>query len=297
MRLAPISLNTISYKSNNSVSTTNSVQQQNESVQPQTMPEDKSKKINYKKVALALAGIALVGVGLYKGKSIMNGLKKASSQAEHGKPNVKPDTHNVKTDNLERTAETLKETLSQGKENVSEVVNAEVVYIPPKKSTNTSRRNKSNDIVVIDESGNILERRPNINTENKSQKTNPFDFQQKRRDSKEGVFDRTVDTIDDVTDAIILDDILFHGGSGLKGAMESVTENIKPNVIPEESGFFSGFGENLSNWGESISDSLHNLGEGFGDTFTNFTEGLGDTLGDALGNIGDNLGDIVDGIV
>lgn len=297
MRLAPLSLNTISYKSNNSVNTANSAQQPNESVQPRTITEEKSKKINYKKVALALAGVALVGVGLYKGKSILNGLKKATSQAEHSKPDIKPDIHNAETENLERTAETLKETLSQGKENVSEVVNAEVVYIPPKKSTNTSRRNKSNDIVVIDESGNILERRPNINTENKSQKTNPFDFQQKRRDSKEGVFDRTVDTIDDVTDAIILDDILFHGGSGLKGAMESVTENIKPNVIPEESGFFSGFGENLSNWGESISDSLHNLGEGFGDTFTNFTEGLGDTLGDALGNIGDNLGDIVDGIV
>ena len=132
MRLAPLSLNTISYKSNNSVNTANSVQQPNESVQPRTITEEKSKKINYKKVALALAGVALVGVGLYKGKSILNGLKKATSQAEHSKPDIKPDIHNVETENLERTAETLKETLSQGKENVSEVVNAEVVYIPPK---------------------------------------------------------------------------------------------------------------------------------------------------------------------
>ena len=81
MRLAPLSLNTISYKSNNSVNTANSVQQPNESVQPRTITEEKSKKINYKKVALALAGVALVGVGLYKGKSILNGLKKATSQA------------------------------------------------------------------------------------------------------------------------------------------------------------------------------------------------------------------------
>ena len=298
MRLAPLSLNTISYKSNNSVNTTNSVQQQKENVPPQTMTEDKSKNINYKKVALALAGIALVGVGLYKGKSMMNGLKKASSQAEHRKPYIKPDIKNeIKPENVERTAETVKDTLSQGKEKVSDVVNAEVVYVPPKKPATTPKQKKSNDIVVIDESGNILGRRSNINTENKSQKTNPFDFQQKRADSKESVFDRTMGTIDDVTDAIILDDVLFHGGSGLKSEIENLTGNLKPNVIPEESGFFSGLGENLSNLGESISDSLHNLGEGFGDAFTNFTEGFGDTLGDALGDIGENLGDIVDGIV
>ena len=52
MRLAPLSLNTISYKSNNSVNTANSVQQPKESVQPRTITEEKSKKINYKKVAL-----------------------------------------------------------------------------------------------------------------------------------------------------------------------------------------------------------------------------------------------------
>lgn len=282
MRLS--ALNLISYKSNYSVnSVNNNTQQINNNQQIQQKPVENTSKSNYKKIGLVLTGLVLLGIGIYKGKSLLNGVKDVATQSEPRKPYVKPEI-NIKP---------KKENVEQTSEMASEVVNAEVVHVPPKPKNSTSKQHKSKDIIVIDEKGNILETK--TNRENSSQRTNPFDFEQKT--SNGSAFDRTMEVVDDVTDAIILDDLLFHGGSGVKGAMETVTENIKPDVTTSGTGFFENIGDSLSNISESIGESLHNFGEGLGDTFSNFTENFGENIGDMLENIGDSVGDIVDDLV
>lgn len=298
MKLSSLNLNTVSYKSNTTE------QKPVNNPPSQTKPSEDSAGNNYKKTALAVTGLVILGIGIYKSKSIIKGLKKISGHTEPHKPEIKPETKapqskpevkievkpESKPEKIEKPAETLKENLPEIKEETHEVLTPEIVYIPPKKPRMNPRKNKSNEIIVIDEKGHILERRPK--TENPFNRSNPFNFEQNRgpvygygerrtqSQNRPNGFDKTMNVVDDVTDCIILNEMLNHGGSGIRNSMENIAEKLKTDFTPSESGFFENIGESLRNIGESIGDTLHNIGEGIGDTFGDIGEGAGDFLGD-----------------